>query len=196
MSLHHIPAARLTGRSVMRLFTGLAAALVLLPVPAMALTFTGGWQSVTAVSGGPTPPTPTVTDVTNGADDNLTVDMGSYQGSTKKATSVIVLVRPVTISSASEAIRFAEQFSTDFSQGGVALTMTVSDSKGNLIATPISFGKSTTSTSFVNISDSESAQQTFKAGNYYLGVGVAYDTTNKIGGWKTKSKHHFEFTGL
>lgn len=195
MSLHHLT-ARSVLRSPARLLAGLAAALLLLPIPAMALTFNGSWQSATAVSGGPTPPTPTFTDSTNGPDDNLTVDMGSYQGQTKTAYSTIGLARTINVPSAGEAIKFAEQFSTDFQQGQVALAVAVFDSKGNLVAAPITFSKSVAATTFTNVSDSQTATKSFNGGNYILTVGVAYDTTNKIGGWKTKSKHHFEFTGL
>src|SRR5215831_2905633 len=52
-----------------RLAAGLAAALLLTPVPAMALTFTTGWVASYSQAGGPTPPTPVYTDATAGGRD-------------------------------------------------------------------------------------------------------------------------------
>src|SRR6516225_2393984 len=88
-----------------QLIACLVAALMLIPVPAMALTFTSGWQSVISTSGGPTPPTPSVTDSTVGADDNMFVNYGTYQGSTAKAQSQITLDRNISVPSAGEAIK-------------------------------------------------------------------------------------------
>jgi hypothetical protein len=179
-----------------RLTTSLVAVLILVPVPAMALTFTGPWQAVTSTSGGPTPPAATFSDVTNGGDDNLFVNMGNYQGTTQKALSVIALTRNISVPSSGEAIQFAHAFTTDFKQGGVDVAVAVFDNHGHLVATPITFDKQTTSTTFTTISANQSVKQNINGGNYILSVGIAYNTNNKIGGWKTKSQHHFEFLGL
>jgi hypothetical protein len=179
-----------------RMIGALAAAALLVPLPAMALTFTGPWQAFTNVSGGPTPTTPTFTDVTNGGTDDLVVDMKDYQGATAKAASIITLVRPIEITSASEAVDFAHQFAADFKQGGVVAAVGVFDGRGNLVAAPITFAQQTRSTTFTPIGADQSVTETFSKGNYFLGVGVIYFTNNKIGGWKEVSKHHFEIEGL
>ncbi len=179
-----------------RLFGGLAAAVLLLPLPAMALTFTSAWQAVTLQSGGPTPPKPTFTDSTTGGADSLTVNMGSYQGQTKTAVEAIALARSITVPTAGEAIQFAEQFATQFKQGGVDLAVAVFDNHGNLVAAPITFNQQTNSKAFTTITGNQSVKQTINGGNYILTVGVAYNTNNKIGGWKAISAHHFQITGL
>ena len=122
--------------------------------------------------------------------------MGSYQGQTKTAVESIGLARSITVPSAGEAIQFAEQFATQFKQGGVALTVAIFDSKGNLVANPINFNQQTSSTTFTTITGNQLVNQTIKGGNYTLTVGIAYATNNKIGGWKAISNHHFQFTGL
>ena len=179
-----------------RVLGGLVAAALLMPLPAMALTFTSAWQSSTAVFGGPTPTAATFTDTTNGGDDNLFVDMGSYQGKTKTAASAIGLARSINVPSAGEAIDFAQQFASQFKEAGVNLAVAVFDSKGNLVAAPITFSQSNSSTTFTTISANQSVTRTLKGGNYTLAVGIVYNTNNKIGGWKAISKHHFEIDGL
>jgi hypothetical protein len=181
-----------------RMAGGLLAAGLLMPLPALALTFTGSWQAATYVSGAPTPTAPTFTDsVTNVSpnqqDDNLTVNLGTYQGATQTAISSIALARGITVSSPSEAIDFADQFAAQFKQAGVNVAVAVFNSKGQLVAAPLTFSQSTNSTAFTTISANQNVTQTFKAGNYTLAVGIAYNTNNKMGGWKAISRHHFEF---
>jgi hypothetical protein len=183
-------------KSWRRLIVCLVAALILIPAPAMALTFTSAWQAATSLSGGPTSPTPTVTDVTNGGDDNLFVNMGNYQGSTQKATSIITLERQISVPSPGEAISMASAFATDFKQGGVDVAVGVFDSRGHLVALPITFDQQTNSTVFTTISANQTTTQNLKGGDYFLAVAISYTTNNKVGGWNTKSVHHFEFLGL
>ncbi len=179
-----------------RVLGGLAAVVLLMPLPVLALTFTSPWQAATVVSGAPTPTPATFSDTTSGGDDDLFVNMGNYQGQTKTAISAIGLAWTITVPSAGEAIDFAEQFASSFKEAGVALTVAVFDSKGNLVAAPLTFGQSTNSTTFTTISANQNVIRTLKGGNYILTVGILYVTNNKIGGWKTISKHHFEIDGL
>src|SRR6516225_2110814 len=162
-----------------RLVVCLVVALTLVPLPAMALTFTSPWQSAITTAGGPKPPTPTFSDATNGGQDDLFVDMGTYQGKNKAALSVISLERQISVPSAGEAINFAHAFATDFKQGGVDVAVAVYDSSGHLVATPITFDQQTNSTVFTTISAVQSASQSFAGGNYILSVGIAYNTNNK-----------------
>jgi hypothetical protein len=179
-----------------RLAACLIVALILVPLPAMALTFTSPWQALTFTSGGPTPPRPTFTDVTNGGQDDLFVNMGNFQGTTREALSVIGLERGISVPSAGEAISFAHAFATDLKQGGVDVAVAVFDSHGNLVAVPITFNQQTNSAAFTTISANQVATRSFNGGTYFLAVGIAYNTNNKLGGWNSKSVHHFEFLGL
>ncbi len=184
-------------RNGKRIGGGLLAIALLAPLPALALTFSSAWQA-TLTFGGPTPPTPVINDqvttvAPNQQEDNLSVNLGNYQGTTQTAVSAVALSREFTVSSPSEAIDFAQQFSDQFKQAGVNVAVTVFNSKGQLVYAPLTFSQSTTSTVFTTISANQNVTQTIKAGTYTLAVGIIYNTNNKIGGWKTISQDHFEF---
>jgi hypothetical protein len=182
-----------------RLLGALLAALALLPVPAAmaTLTFSGSWTPIISTVGGPTPPTPTFSDITNNAQqvDDLTVNMGTYQGSTALATSSIELTRPITLSTSNQSIRFTQQFISQFTQAGESVTVKVKNSSGATVLTPITSNRSFNATTTLQESDLTLTNVLAK-GTYTLDVKVVYNTTNKLGGWKTKSPHQFEFKGL
>jgi hypothetical protein len=183
-------------KSWRRLIVCLVAALMLIPAPAMALTFTSAWQSAISTTGGPTPPTPIVSDSTNGGDDNLFVNMGNYQGSTQKGLSSITLDRNISVPSAGEAISIASAFATQLADAALHLSVRVLDGSGNQVAAPITFNGTVSGTTFSTISANQKNTQTYNGGNFVLEVKINYETTNKIGGWKNISVHHFEFLGL
>ena len=182
---------------------GLAAALVLLPVPAMAaLTFNGATWTVLSntQSGGPKPPAATFTDTTNNAkqQDDLFVNMGNYNGSTATAASSIELTRGITLSSSNQLLEFEQDFMTQLKQAGVSVTVSVKNSSGQVVQTPLTYSASTSSTSFVKYSVSQSNfNNLLKSGAYTLDVKVTYNTNNKIGAWQSISPaNHFEFKGF
>jgi hypothetical protein len=196
--------AVLLPRGLRRVVGGVVTTLLLMPVPAMAITYLGSWSATFTQTGGPTPPKPTFTDVPNfngnPQNDQLLVDMGEYQGSTATATSTIQLTRQVSIPK-TQRIEFDDGFSGLFSQAGYSATVTVKDSNGNIIVTPINVTKSTTSKTFIELQDSNNVTQSIagSAKNYTLVVTVTHNTSNKVGGWKHnpphKSAHEFDFQG-
>jgi hypothetical protein len=181
-----------------RFVAGLLAALVLLPVPAMAaITFNGTWTPVISTVGGPTPPTPLWSDATNnpGQVDDLTVNMGTYQGSTQQATSKIELTRPINLSTDNQTIEYLNQFTSQFTKAGVNVEVWVKNSSGQVVLNPIVVSHNFSNTTTLQETDMTFAN-TLKKGNYTLEVQVIYNTNNKVGGWKTISPHKFEFKGL
>jgi hypothetical protein len=189
-------------RSLLRrwkqLIAGLTAALVLLPVPAMAaITFNGTWMPVISTVGGPTPPTPTWSDSTNnpGQVDNLTVNMGTYQGSTQMATSKIELTRSFSLSTDNQTLEFAQQFTSQFTKAGFDVEVHVKNSSGQNVFNPIVSSHNLSGTTTWQETDATFAN-IFKKGNYSLDVNVIYNTNNKLGGWKTISPHRFTFKGF
>jgi hypothetical protein len=181
-----------------RLLGGAVAALVLLPMPAMALTFLGSWTKTTSVSGGPTPSAPTVTDSTSGQDDSLVVDMGNYQGATATANSSITLTRQIQITSTgSQQIEFLHSATSQFAQGGESLSLKVEDASGKTVLfTPITFSYSNASSKMATVLDNELYKTALGKGTYTLVVNVTYNTNNKLGGWKKISAHQFEIEGF
>jgi hypothetical protein len=175
---------------------GLAAATLLMPVPAMAITYLGSWQASFSQTGGPTPPKPTFSDAVSGQNDTLLVDMGEYQGATATATSTIQLTRQVSISSSSQAVQFDHSFSGLFEQAGYSVKLSVLDSKGKSLVA-INVSRSTTSKTFTELQDSINALDSLAKGTYTLVVTITDQTNNKIGGWKrnTSQEHEFDFQG-
>jgi hypothetical protein len=183
-----------------RVVGGLAAALLLVPVPAMAaLTFNGSWSVVqNTQSGGPTPPAAGFTDTTNNAkqQDDLSIDIGNYQGVTATASSTIELTRSITLSSSNQLLEFEQDFKNQLKQAGVSVTVTVKQGS-TVVQTPLNFSASTRSSSFVSFSVNQSnINNRLASGNYTLDVKVSYNTNNKLGGWKAASAHHLDFEGL
>jgi hypothetical protein len=187
-----------------RVVGGLVAALLLMPLPAMAITYLGSWTvASSSATGGPTPPTFTIAgdNVTNaGQNDQLLVSIPDYQGSTANATSTITLTRPVSISQpGGQTVEFDHSFTGLFSQAGYSVTVALDDSSGHVVLTPISVNKSTTSTQFAQLQDSVKAlERKIPNGSYTLVVTLTDTTSNKIGGWKryqSISAHEFDFQG-
>jgi flagellar hook assembly protein FlgD len=184
-------------RGLKRAIVGLLTLLVLIPAPAMALTFTGNWVATTSVSGGPTPPTPTFNDFTNNPSqvDDLIVNSGTYQGATQVASSTIELRRGISLSK-TQTVEFEDQFVSQFKQAGTTVSVSVLSSSGQTVLTPISLSAQFTGPSTWELAYSAATTAKLKSGTYTLDVKVTYNTNNKIGGWKTISPNHFEFTGF
>jgi len=201
-----------------QLLGGLVAALFLVPVPALALTFTGGWQAVIDREGKPKPPPPRFNDVTNnrGQKDLLTVNMGNYQGGKVKAASRIDLTRRFNISAASQLLEFQDHFAAQFSQAGALVKVAVRDTMGRAVLratiddqgefiilgappvmrTPLKFNKNFPSSAFQTVNGDLDKIFRLKKGHYFLEVEVVYTTNRRTGGWRTISPHQFEFIGL
>src|SRR5262249_22824562 len=113
----------------------LVTALLLMPMPALALTHLRSRHALTPLVGHPTPPTPVVTDSVSGQKDTLLVDMGVYTPSTatQTASSQVVLTRQVEIDKASQAIEFTHNFAGLFAYAGYNVTVQVKDSSGKVV---------------------------------------------------------------
>jgi hypothetical protein len=185
-----------------RVLGGLVAAVLLLPMPAMAITFLGVWMPVSppSVSGTPAPPTPTFMDVPTGdpQKDTLDVIMGDYQGSgVDLASSSISLTRQFQITSGAQVLQFDHNALAQFAQAGENVTLQVKNSSGALLFTPVSFAYSNGSSSFVSVPDSETYRTALANGTYTLVATVRFNTNNKLGGWKTMSSPHvFDIQGF
>jgi hypothetical protein len=185
-----------------RVVGGLVAALLLMPVPALAITYLGSWSAMTTVSGGPKPPTPAIISdaITNGGqNDQLLVNVGQYQGSTATASSQIVLTRQIQITSNSQGIEFDHTYDALFSYGGYTTRVEVDNSKGQAVITPINVSPSNSSAAFKELQDNLNVKQSLAKGTYTLKITIINTTNNKVGGWKFnpghKSFHEFDFQG-
>jgi hypothetical protein len=190
-------AAKLMGRWK-QLLGGLIAALLLLPVPAMALTFSGHWKAIVQRQGRPKPQRPTFTDVPNnpGQMDMLTVNMGNYQGVKSTATSSIDLTHRFTITAPQQQIKLNDQFASQFAQAGARVTVTIKDAQGHVLRTPLRFRGKIRSASFGTLQADLAKFLTLRKGHYILDVQVIFQTDRKRGGWNTISPHKFVFMGV
>ena len=182
-----------------RVAGALTALLLLAPLPAMAaLTFNGAWSADIDKTGKPASSAPTFSDSTNnaGQQDDLFVDMGNNSGGKGEGSWTIDLTRSVTVSGGDQVVEFAQSFASQFKDGGVDVEVTVKNARGKTVATPLSFSASNRSNSFTSYSSNGANSFTLADGKYTLEVEVSYRAHNKIGAWKTTSKHHFEFLGL
>ena len=196
MNMTSLAAALLRGGR--RMTGGLLAAVLLLPLPAMALTYTSAWTATTSDSGGPTPPKPVYTDSVVGQRDDLTVDMGTYQGATSNAKSTISLTRGFSITQAGGQNVMAEaDFAAYLAYAGLAVSEQVKDSKGHVIMDLSGgiFNANNTSGAKTLYTGAGSTVVKIADGNYTINVSITYNTNNKIGSWSMKSKHHFEALG-
>ncbi len=175
---------------------GLAAAVLLLPLPALALTFNNAWTPTFVTTGGPTPAKATYTDSTSGGDDNVDVSLGNYNGVTSPAVSSITLARSITVPNAGEAVDFLQQFAASFTFGGATATVALANSQGKIVATPLSFTSTNTGSGSSTVSTSQNVKETIAGGTYTLTVKVVFSTNNKIGAWKQISQYNFNIDGL
>ena len=189
-----------------RLIGGVAAAVLLMPLPVMALTFNGSWTASYGQSGSPTPPTPSFTDQTNNdskngkSEDFVTVDMdpsGNAYTTTSAAQSQIVLSRTINLT-ASQVVKFEDLYADLFQQAGLTTTAQLVNSKGQTV-TEFSQSQSTSSKTLTTLSGDPQVRPTLSAGTYTLKVTVTYNTNNKfsgVAGFAKKSKHQFDFEGF
>ena len=182
-----------------RAIGGLIAAVLLLPVPAMAaLTFNGSWVATYAQSGGPTTAKPTFTDYTDNAhqEDQLLLNNPNYQGSTAPATSTIELTRGFTLSTSNQKLEFEDAFVELLNHAGGSVSVAVKNSSGATVLTPLNSVFSTTGSKLV-AQFNEVFKNTLAKGNYTLDIKITYNTNNKVGSWKSISpNHYFEFQGF
>jgi hypothetical protein len=181
-----------------QLLGGLIAVVLLVPVPALALTFSGSWKPVLQRTGRPRPPRATFTDVTNnpGQKDELSVNLGNYQGGKTKATSSIELTRRFSISTPQEQLEFKGQFVDQFAQAGEKVLVTIKDAHGNTVLRTFSFKEKVNSSKFTTVEEEFDRLIRLKKGHYVLDVKVLFQTDRKTGGWKTISPHQFDFIGF
>ena len=110
----------------MRTFIGATLALLLLiPVPALGLTFLGSWRFFTSSTGG-TPGgnlTPSVSDNPNSY--MLTVPMGIVDPPSNVSKYSVTATRDFQINDPSELIRIAHSFGTLMRDGTINVTMTI-----------------------------------------------------------------------
>lgn len=120
----------LLGNRWVRGITTAAVALLLLPIPGLAvaslsgLTLDGGWNVISETQTGGAP-VPVISSYDLSAGDSvLSVNMGNTSGITGAASSTITLQQEITLNSA-EMVRLNRIFQTDLSNAGMSITASI-----------------------------------------------------------------------
>jgi hypothetical protein len=182
-----------------RVFAGLVAAVVLAPVPVMALTYSNTFSYNLSYSGSPAAPSkPSYTETIKGQEDDVTVDMGTANNTS--ATSTLTFSRNITVGAGGESVFGEADYGVNLASAGFTSSEKVTDSKGKTVYLNLAGGQFNVNNTGANQTYAYSQDTTSKlaAGNYIFTLTVAYHTNNKVGSWSinAKSKHHFELLGL
>jgi hypothetical protein len=205
-NLTNLTAALLRGGR--RMTGGLLAAALLIPLPAMALTYNGNWTVKTdTASWGATPPSLDL-GTQSGQEDDLYVNMGAYNNSsnsTSAATSTITLSRGFSVTGTNGKVKNGQNvfLETDYATflqfAGLSVSEVVTDSNNhpvmNLSGGPLMQNQGNGSKLFANTANTN---HNLNDGNYTITLSITYNANNKMhepGSWFNKSRHHFEILG-
>lgn len=180
-----------TRRPWKRIVAGVVTAALLLPLPAMAITFLGSW-SVTQFRTG-SPPVAVVSSGDTGGGGFLSIDMGSYTAP-RSAVSQVTAVRTFRVRSSGELLNLDRQFSTQLRNANLNLDVQFQRITGrsSFRINPITESAgSTTRTVGLNRTDSR-----FMTGGLYRAVITVRQHKSATGMWNNVSPYRFTFTSI
>ncbi|HQR09102.1 MAG TPA: hypothetical protein PLN21_19930 [Gemmatales bacterium] len=184
---------------VLRNMAGLAFALLLLvPVPALALTFLGSWNFFSATTGGGG------SDIVNGTFHNnsdnpnnygLTIGMGFVNPPSTITKYSVTATRDFQITSDSQLISIAHSFGSFLDNGSISATLSIQ--RYGVANDPFNFPPYSVTTppgTFVGTNLTRFGRLTL--GLYRLSLTITYMRTPPNGSWNNSSPHTFTFLGL
>jgi hypothetical protein len=174
-----------------KILVGVVVSGLLLPIPAVALTFLGGWSGFLAVSGGAPFAQVSSNDTPNGG--SLTVNMGSYSAN-QPADSVVSLSRTFRIRSEGEAVAIQQAFASIIRNANIQVTLDIRRLTGrtrfNIPPTNASAGNT-----IRTIRHSTTDRRFMTGGLYRISIYMRYSKTAN-GLWNNVTPHQFTFTGV
>jgi hypothetical protein len=175
-----------------KMLAGVAVATLLLPVPALALTFLGSWVFTSVITGGAPVPTTSFSDSANGG--SLTIGMGSYSA-TPSASSEITATRNFTIPSGGQMVSVFRSWITTLQQANLQVKINIMKTNGN---TSLDFNSADsaglTQTTFTRTFTNS---QRLTPGTYKVVIDILYKTNAATPHkWINSSPHRFDFTGV
>lgn len=185
--------------NMLRSFIGATLALALLiPVPALGLTFLGSWRFFTSNVGGlPTNLTPPGI-VDNPNDYQLTINMGKVDPPSTVSKYSVTATRDFSIADPSELIRISHSFGTFMRDGNINVTMTIQRygvANDPFNFPPYSFSAPAYPAPVSNPSlDDFFKQSPLTQGLYRLSLTLTYiRNPNDNSNWNNSSPHVFNF---
>ncbi|MFT3881388.1 MAG: hypothetical protein QM703_17200 [Gemmatales bacterium] len=187
---------------LVRNMAGLAFALLLLvPVPALALTFLGSWNYFTAT----TPSGNLVPGASQNSTDNpnnygLTIGMGFVDPPSNITKYSVTATRDFQITNALEFVRIAHSFFSYINNGSINVTITiqrygVANDPFNFPPYSVSAGQTAPPGTGFGLDDFSKTGR-LSQGLYRLSLTITYMRTPPNGSWNNSSPHVFTFQGL
>ena len=164
---------------------GAAALALLLPLPALALTFLGSWQITNQQTGGA--PRATVTSQDNSSGGVLNIDLKSFS-CRASGSSTVTAVRNFRVDSPSEVVTVARSLQTILKNAAVDATVQIQG-----VRFP-NFDEAAGSRPRL-FADSTSRQKRLRGGTYRVVVTVRA-SKDRNGSWTTVSPYQFTFSGV
>jgi hypothetical protein len=183
--------------SLLRNIIGATLAVVLLiPVPALGITFLGGWRFFASVPG-----IATTNAVDNPNNYDLTISMGQVNPPSTVTKLSVTATRDFQITSASELVRISHSFSSILRDGSINATLTIQ--RYGVANDPFNFPPySFTAPGAPAPPSNPSLNDFFKQsdlmqGLYRLSLTITYTRQNNPDSfWNNSSPHVFNFRGL
>lgn len=187
---------------LLRNMAGLAFALLLLvPVPALGLTFLGSWNFFSATTGGGG------SDIVNGTfhnnNDNpnnydLTIGMGFVNPPSTITKYSVTATRDFQITNPLEFVRIAHSFFSNINGASISATVTIQ--RYGVANDPFNFPPYNISSPLgtdmgVGLNDFSKTSR-LSQGLYRLSLTITYMRTPPNGSWNNTSPHVFTFQGL
>jgi len=167
------------------------AAVLFLPMPALALTFLGAWNINQNQTGGA--PAAVVTSGDSATGGFLNIDMGSYSNRVV-ASSAVTANRDFSIASPSEVVTFTRAIQAIFRNANLEASVTVQRLSGTSDFLFPTFDRKVGShVRYFNRVDRRTHRM--NSGTYRVLVTVR-NTKEKTGFWQTVSPYHFTFNGV
>lgn len=175
------------------------ALLLLVPVPALGITFLGSWRFFSTTTGG------SVAGSSTGFSDQannygLTIGMGSVQPPSNVSKYSVTATRDFQITSLSELVRISHSFGTFISDGSINVTMTIQRygvANDPFNFPPYSFVAPQSNPPAFAYLDDFFRTGTLTQGLYRLSLTITYmRTPGPNSSWNNSSPHTFNFRGL
>lgn len=199
---HSAPPSRSWSRRIL----AAATVLMLLPIPATAITFLGSaWNIQVDVSGNPldgAPSLPTHNFVPNPRGGVLTIDMGQFlqNGNFSQAGAQLRVqaTRDFRVNGASETVRITRSFRSTLANGTIQVTVNIQPY--NIANQPPYSIPPVTRTAPVGpripVDDFSTNNGVFIGGNYRVTITITYTLHGAGGFWRNDTPHRFEFFGI
>jgi hypothetical protein len=193
-------------RSWTRRILAAATLLMLLPIPAMAITFLGAdWNYQVTFQGNPLdgfPSAPLTNFVPNPRGGVLTIDMRQFlqngNFSQGGAQVRIQATRDFRVNGASETVRITRSFRSTLANGQIQVTVNIQPYN---IANqpPYTIPPVTRNAGLgppIQVGDNSTNNGVFLGGNYRVTITITYTLNGAGGFWRNDTPHRFDFYGI